>query len=237
MKLSIVIPAYNEEAYIGKTLSAIFENATEILFEVIVVNNASTDKTAEVAAGFSKVKVINELQKGLTKARQAGLNAATGDLIAYIDADTVVTKQWFAVVEEEYKKNPKLVCLSGPYYYYDIPSWQRWWVKQWWNVARVSANMFIHYLAVGGNFVARREALLNIGGFDTKIQFYGEDTDIARRLYSAGDVTFLNALTVQTSGRRILDEGLVHMGLKYAANFASVVLFKKPVTSKYKDVR
>jgi glycosyltransferase involved in cell wall biosynthesis len=237
MTLSIIIPAYNEELYIGKTLESIFKNPPDNLLEVIVINNASTDKTAEVAALFPKVKVVTESQKGLTKARQRGLQSAQGDLIAYIDADTWVSKQWFATVNEEFNAHPNLVCLSGPYIYYDIPSWQSWWVKQWWYVAEHAVKHVTHYLALGGNFVAKRKALLDIGGFDVNIEFYGEDTDIARRLYSVGEVKFIGSLAVQSSGRRIMDEGLVKMGIKYAANFAAVALFKKPVTREYKDIR
>src|SRR5207302_647488 len=86
MNISVVIPAYNEEKYIGQTLESVISNAPENLLEIIVVNNASTDKTSAIASAFPKVKVVDEPKKGLTRARQAGLNAAQGDVLAYIDA-------------------------------------------------------------------------------------------------------------------------------------------------------
>src|SRR6185295_6274824 len=121
MKISIVIPAYNEEKFIGDTLRSITESATENLLEIVVVNNASTDKTAEVASAFPKVRVVNEEKKGITRARQAGLMAAQGEVLSYIDADTRVNTEWFKILNEEFAKDPGLVCLSGPYEYYDLP--------------------------------------------------------------------------------------------------------------------
>src|SRR5260370_38678127 len=105
--LSVVIPAYNEEKYIASCLESIIEDAGKDILEIIVVDNASTDHTADVAKKFKGVKVVHEGRKGLTKARQAGLMAAKGDLIAYIDADTHVKKGWFHKVRQEFEKNKR----------------------------------------------------------------------------------------------------------------------------------
>jgi len=86
MTISVVIPAYNEEKCIGACLENVIKYAPDNLKEIVVVNNASTDKTAEIASKFPKVRVVFEPDKGLTKARQAGLMAAEGDLVAYVDA-------------------------------------------------------------------------------------------------------------------------------------------------------
>ena len=123
MKISFVIPAYNEEAYIGKCLESILRETKCGLcdYEVIVVNNASTDKTREEAAKFPGVKIVEEKNKGLTRARQAGLNAAKGDILVYIDADTLAHKEWFEVLNREFSLDPELICFSGPYRYYGLP--------------------------------------------------------------------------------------------------------------------
>lgn len=80
MKLSFVIPAYNEAENIGKCLDSVFRalEEKECDSEVIVVDNASTDGTAEVAGRYSKVVVVRETRKGITFARQAGLTASGG---------------------------------------------------------------------------------------------------------------------------------------------------------------
>ena len=81
MKLSFVIPAYNEEAYLPKCLEAVLveKKRGKYDIEVIVVNNASTDSTRQVALSYPGVIVVDEPQKGLSAARQAGFLAATGN--------------------------------------------------------------------------------------------------------------------------------------------------------------
>src|SRR4051812_44394345 len=113
--ISFAICAHNEKKYIGDTLRSIIECAPQNPLEIIVINNASTDNTAKVASAFPNVRVVDEPKKGLTRARQAGLVAATGELLACVDADTHVSKKWFEILNREFEKDPALVCLSGPF--------------------------------------------------------------------------------------------------------------------------
>lgn len=238
MKLSVVIPAFNEEKYIGQSLEQLITEAGKDIFEIIVVDNASTDDTAKIAKKFKGVKVIREERKGLTRARQAGLMAAKGDLIAYIDADTRIKSGWFHRVRREFEKNKRLVCLSAPYSMYDVSKWKRMLVWSYWNLlAYPTYVLLMKYMVLGANFVARRSVLLKIGGFDESIEFYGEDTDIARRLARAGKVKFLRKSLVTSSARRMEAEGWMKIGLKYVTNFASEIFLHKPATQKYEDYR
>jgi glycosyltransferase involved in cell wall biosynthesis len=245
MKISVIVCAYNEEKYIGKTLQSILDAADENLLELIVVDNASTDKTAEVARSFKNVKLVSEPKKGLTKARQAGLTAASGDVLSYLDADTLVNKQWWEVLKREFTKNPELSFLSGPYHYYDLPGennrllrmWANMWVKIWhWFVYRI-AESEAGFVIMGGNFAATKANLLKVGGFDSSIEFYGEDTDIGRRLNKLSKSKFLKDYYVETSARRFKEEGIVMTGIRYLINYLSIVVFKRPVTASHGDIR
>lgn len=238
LTISVVIPAYNEEQYIGACLRQIIQSKPFNVKEIIVVNNASTDKTAEVAGNFPQVRVVFESQKGLTKARQRGLNEASGDLLAFVDADSLVPQNWFETVNREFAADSGLVCLCGPYVYYDTPKWQQWAVKWlYYNMLARVIYFFTKYMGTGGNMVARRDALLKIGGFDTSIKFYGEDTDTARRLHEVGKVKFSWNFLMPTSGRRFAKEGTFKTGVTYVANYTGVMLTKKPVTKDYEDIR
>lgn len=238
MKLSVVIPAYNEEDYLPACLQSVIDEAGEDVYEIIVVDNASTDRTAQVAKKFKGVKVVREDKKGLTHARQKGLMTAKGDLIAYIDADTHVKKGWFHKVRHEFEKNPRLVCLSAPYNLYDVSKWKRVLVWTWWNLlAYPTYKLLMQYMILGANFVAKRSVLLKIGGFDESIAFYGEDTDIARRLNRVGKVKFLRRPLVNSSARRIKAEGAMRMAFKYGFNFISEIIRHKPLHNDYKDYR
>src|SRR5258708_2905867 len=123
MKLSFVIPAHNEEENIGPCLESIFRELKNVnaSAEIVVVNNASTDHTKESALKFPGVKVVDEPHKGIVWARQAGYIASTGELIANIDADNRLTKDWVKKVLREFEKDLKLVAFSGPFIYYDLP--------------------------------------------------------------------------------------------------------------------
>lgn len=244
MKLSFVIPAYNEETNIGKCLDSVCEQAKKYgdRVEIIVVNNASTDRTGEIARSYPGVIVVDEPHKGLVWARKAGFVASSGDLIANVDSDTILTPGWLDKVFKEFEKNPNLVGLSGPFNYYDIPKSMTRWISIFYYAGYVVyfINRFVlrnGSMLQGGNFVVTREGLEKIGGYDTSIEFYGEDTDIARRLHAIGDVKFTGKLPMYSSGRRLAEEGMFTMAMRYSVNYFWMIFLKKPKNISHSDIR
>jgi cellulose synthase/poly-beta-1,6-N-acetylglucosamine synthase-like glycosyltransferase len=245
MKMSFVIPAYNEEACIGACIKSVRKEmrAYGCDVEIIVVNNASTDRTAEVASSWPDVRVVFERRKGLLFARQRGFEESHGDLLACIDADTIVPKGWIGKAIRAFERSPRLVCLTGPYIYYDLSPLVRVVVTLWYMVAVLFAGYLNQYffrtgaMVQGGNYVVRRSALEKIGGYNTRIAFYGEDTDLARRLVRVGKVKFTFRLSLFTSGRRLRNEGVFQTGVAYAVNGISVLTRGRPSTRKYTDIR
>lgn len=244
MKISFVIPAYNEESYISDCLNSVIRELGTADFdtEIIVVNNASTDRTKEVAASFPNVRVVDETRKGLVFARKAGYEASTGMLIANVDADTKLPKGWIKKVLKEFAQDDNLVALSGPFIYYDLPPLSRFFVKLFYiagYIVQSVGKLFTGNGAMlqGGNFIVRRDALEKIGSYDTSIVFYGEDTDIARRISRVGKVKWTFTLPMYASARRLKGEGVIHMGIKYAINYIWTAFTGKPYTKEYKDIR
>ncbi|MDO8565623.1 MAG: glycosyltransferase family 2 protein [Candidatus Moranbacteria bacterium] len=245
MKLSIIVPAYNEEAYIGKCLASIAAEQARGRFEVetIVVNNASTDRTADVARTFPFARVIDEPKKGLVRARQTGYQASSGELVANVDADTLMPEGWIAQVFKEFSVHPELVALSGPYIYYDLSSVTNWFVSFWYRMGQ--GVSFLDSLVMGrtgtmlqgGNFILRRSALEKAGGFDLNFDFYGEDTAIAKEMGRQGKVKFTFCLPMYTSGRRLRGEGIFTMAGKYGINFFWTIIFGRAYSKEYKDIR
>ena len=239
-----MIPTYNEAANIGRCLQSIFRelDGKRCTYEVIVVDNASTDGTADAAGRHPDVIVVREARKGITFARQAGLVRSRGDLVANIDADSMLTPGWVDTRLRGFAQDPALVCLSGPQRYFDAPAFTRLAARLFYGVTFLTylVNRFIiraGSMVQGGNFVCRRSALEQIGGFDTTIQFYGEDTDIARRLHRVGRVKFTFALPILASGRRLVGEGVVTTGIRYAVNYLWVTAFGRPFTRASRDIR
>jgi glycosyltransferase involved in cell wall biosynthesis len=250
MRLSFVVPAYNEEAYLPACLESILQQTRTLpaaSVEIIVVNNASTDRTREVALSYPGVTVVDEPRKGLTFARQAGFAASTGALIANVDSDSRLTPGWVEQVLATFAapvapgKLP-LAALSGPILYYDLTPRQRvlvhvFYMTAWTTYALNRYILRVGSMVQGGNFVTSREALLQIGGFNTGISFYGEDTDIARRLNAVGEVRFTFALKMFSSARRLKKEGMLTMAWRYGINYFWTTFFKRPYTETYIDIR
>ena len=244
MRLSFVIPAYNEEGYLPACLESIVAQTRELGddVEIIVVNNASSDRTREIALSFAGVTLVDEPRKGLTYARQAGFCASSGDLIANVDADSRLTEGWVAKVLGEFERQPKLVAFSGPVLYYDLTPSQRVSVQMFYFLAFCVYVMNRYVLRAGsmvqgGNFVLKSSALRSIGGFNLSIPFYGEDTDIARRLNRQGKVEFTFRLKMFSSARRLKHEGMLTIAARYTINYLWTTFRKRPFTEEYVDVR
>ena len=237
MQISLIIPAHNEEAYLGGCLDSVLAYAGNRLFEIIVVDNASTDRTAEVARNRPGVRVVYEPEKGLTKARHRGYVEARGEYVAYLDADTRMPAGWFDAVERAFAASPDAVALSGPGRYWDAPLMQRIVLNTvWWLTAPLSYRI-IGFMIYGANFVVRRDAVATIGGFNRSIEFYGEDTDLARRLSRLGKVMFRMDFYIYSSARRFKQEGILRTNFIYMLNFIWPALFGRPLTRTHKDIR
>lgn len=248
MKISFVVPAYNEQALLTRSLSAIRDEiirSGQILgqdAEIIVVNNASTDRTREVAEAIEGVRVVDEPRKGLVQARWCGFEASSGELIANIDADTILPPGWLTEVMKQFASSETLVGLSGPYIYYGVPNRVNLVVGAYYRLAYTMYlfNRFVlnvGSMLQGGNFIVRRSAMLKLGSPDLRFSFYGEDTDMARRLSKVGGVKFTFRLPAQSSGRRLVGEGVFTIGLRYSMNFFWATFRKKPFTEAWQDIR
>lgn len=245
LSIAFVIPAYNEEALIGPCLDSVVAEVARFggKVEIIAVDNNSTDRTAEIVAGFPTVRLVREMRKGPVFARSRGFDeAANAELIASIDGDTIVPAGWLDVIADEFGRDPELVCLSGPYVYYDLPRLSRMLVEAYY-VAAAGIHAFERHIlrrgavVQGGNVVLRRSAWVAAGGYDTSIEFYGDDTDIAMRMSRVGSVHFTRRLRMLTSGRRLAQEGLLRTGFTYALNFFWVTFTGRPITRQFSDIR
>jgi glycosyltransferase involved in cell wall biosynthesis len=244
MRLSFVIPAYNEEVSLGACIESILAQSVglDVETEIIVVNNASTDRTREVALAYPAVRLVDEPRKGLPQARQAGFNASSGSLIANVDADSRLTPGWVKKVLAAFEASPQMVALSGPVIFYGLTGREAMLVRVFYLWAWMAYAMNRYVLRVGsmvqgGNFIIKREALEAIGGFNLDITFYGEDTDIARRLNDVGVVRFTFDLRMLTSPRRLRKEGMLATAMRYSINYFWTIFLERPFSNNHRDIR
>lgn len=240
--ISVIVCAHDEAEYITGCIHSLLAQ-TRPPDEVIVVDNASTDETGARAAAVRGVRLLREPRKGLVRARECGRQAARGDLLVYVDADCRPPVWWLERLTAPFARRPDLVAVSGAI---------RFWDWHWHGRALVHAYDLIvaplvqfvakHILRAGvvfygGNFAARRSALDRIGGFDTSIEFHGEDTNIGRRLLAAGDVQLRYGAYLYTSARRYRAMGMPAVLRLYARNFVSELLWHRPRDTAHVDVR
>jgi len=162
--ISIVIPAYNEEKYLPACLSAVSQQEGAPPYEVIVVDNASTDGTACIAQQCG-ARVVTEPRKGVARARQAGFEAACGEIIASTDADTRVTPQWLARITGHFREDPALGGVYGPVHWYDGRPAEQLALRHPAAWALWISNRIRHDLWWGSNFAVRCEVFWRAGGF------------------------------------------------------------------------
>ena len=242
--VSFVVPAFNEEALIASCLVAIRAEIerTDCRAEIIVVDNNSTDDTRRIASSIPGVIIVDEPQRGLVQARRAGYLAAKGELIANIDADNILSEGWLHTALVEFARSPDLVALSGPCIYYDLPKSAQFVARVFYRIAFATYLLVRFVLGAGsmiqgGNFIVSKSALEAAGGFNSDFRFYGEDTDLARRLSKVGPVKFSLGLPALSSGRRFVAEGLIRSGLRYAVNYLWTIFFKHQFTLTWADIR
>lgn len=234
-RISFVIPARNEQDQIGAVIEHILKQPPELVQEIIVADNGSTDKTAETAARYPKVKIVYEPTPGTNRARQAGFKASTGDIVAFIDADNWVAPDWSRTALEHLNK-PGVVAVAGMYDFRDQNKIARFFSFYGFLLLAYPAYLLVHYflrlgsVVQGGNFAAKREALEKMGGLDVNYTFYGDDTRTGKQLRKLGRVLFVPSLITTASSRRFRKHGYFRVLSKYFLNFAWVILFNRPFT-------
>jgi len=166
-EVSIIIPAYNEENNLIKTLSSFAEIETKYRVELIVVNNASTDRTQQIIDRL-KLRSVYVSEQGVRYARQAGLEVAKGKYILNADADTIYPKGWI----EAYVKvlqNPEVSCVYGTYSFVPDRGKSRLTLGIYESLSEISyackrkRHEFVGVL--GFNFAFRKDDAMKVGGF------------------------------------------------------------------------
>ena len=114
LTISVIVCAYNEAPLLPACLHTL-RAQTRPADEIIVVNNASTDATGDEARAITGVRVIDEPEKGLVVARETGRRAATGEVLAYIDADCRAPITWLERLSARFERPFAPVAVTGPY--------------------------------------------------------------------------------------------------------------------------
>jgi glycosyltransferase involved in cell wall biosynthesis len=193
--ISFIVPAHNEEACLGPTLQAIHESARAVglTYEIIVANDASTDATAQVAQQ-NNARVVGVNHRQIAATRNSGARAASGNLLFFVDADTIINSRAVASAVRAMDKGavgggalPRL-DRSAPLYAWLLV----WWFVLWLKVLEIAGGAFMF---------CTRDAFEAVGGFDERL-FGAEDAAMSWALRRQGRFVVLWKF-VSTSGRRL----------------------------------
>lgn len=190
-KVSIIIPAFNEEKYIPQCLDSISSlKYPKANIEVIVVDNGSTDRTCEIAKSYNVI-LLQDSTKNVSWLRNLGAKHATGSILAFVDADCVISEQWLSSAQK-YFDNPDVAAWGGP----PVPPKGANWVQKAWCVVRQKHEdiEFVDWLG-SMNFFVRKEIFLKASGFDEGLVTC-EDVDLSYRLSKFGKIISDNSLKV-----------------------------------------
>jgi len=216
--VTVVIPARNEEERLPACLRRLREQSL-VGFEVIVVDSASTDRTAQVARSFG-ASVIALQQPGVGRARQAGFDAARGTIVASTDADALPSHDWVERLAAPFR-DPSVVGSFGTIRFSPDGLWPRIGHALFSRFQKVNHRLGVP-LCCGPNFAVRKAAFLAVGGFAAGMGFPNEAEDIrlALKLGTLGKIVFLPDLAMAVSPRSVAEGRL----LKYLGHHAWVYL-------------
>ncbi|MCT1354172.1 MULTISPECIES: glycosyltransferase family 2 protein [Gordonia] len=218
LTFSVVVPVFDEEDTIGDCLTRLAAQFDQIT-EIVVVDNNSTDGGRAVIDAWCsadpRVRVIDEVRQGLVYARNTGLDAATGDLIARIDADTRVPPDWARTIVEFFTADVRgdWAALCGRGEAYDVPLAGRLdrWKTRLHPLNRLRGEQSVSEVPVlyGSNMVLRRATWVRIRDRVSMRRNIFEDVDMGLCVGDAGGRNaFLRSLTVGVSPRR-METGMV----------------------------
>jgi cellulose synthase/poly-beta-1,6-N-acetylglucosamine synthase-like glycosyltransferase len=182
--ISVVVPAYNAEKTLSACLEALLDQtAPREAYEIIVVDDGSTDRTRQIAEAYG-VCVVAEANQGAASARNLGAQNARGDIVLFIDADSVPDKKWIQAMAAPFT-DPTIAGASGQKKTRQQNIWARLVQLEYdFKYDRMSAHTAIDFVD-SSTAAYRREVLLDNGGFDSTLM-EAEDTELSYRLSERG---------------------------------------------------
>jgi GT2 family glycosyltransferase len=230
--ISVIVPSLNEEKYIKECLLSLLNQSYSKDYEIIVVDGGSTDGTVEIAKKFADKVIVSHRPVGA--ARNAGARIAKGNIYAFIDADTIASKEWLEAIEKSLSEQKGAVGVLGPTLPYDgdILDQISYKIATCW-MQKFSLILGFPHVA-GFNCAYKKDPFWRVGGFDEK-RTLSEDIMLSFKIKKFGRIIFNDKMKAYTSTRRVKSLGYFYLTTFYLINWIDFILFKK--TFNYPIVR
>jgi glycosyltransferase involved in cell wall biosynthesis len=205
--ISVIVPAHNEEGYLAKTLEAL-QKQDYGCFEVVVVANGCTDQTVEEARGRCN-RLIVLSQKTLGISRNLGARMARGELLVFLDADTILEPTALRTIARNFSRNCAAGTIKGK------PDFERFKYRLIYGMKNCVHRLALHP-GSSGVILCWKKHFMKIGGFDESLQMR-ENSELMRRLMRFGRYKYIGNCAATTSMRRYDQKGcgrIVRLWLK-----------------------
>lgn len=224
-KLTVIVPVYNEQIMLGECLdSLIHQTLNEDQFEIIVIDNNSTDSSVRIASDKG-VRVEKELRKGYVHAIRRGVEVSSTELIAFTDADCRVPSNWAEKIINNFSSSQNIVGVGGKVALYDVPMV----INKFFQLI-----LYFNNALPGNNLAVRRSAIFKVGGIDPRINL-GVDYWLTLMLRNVGQLKVDRSLVVKTSARRL--KYAFQSTIKYFINVISLQAASRPLFYDFPDIR
>lgn len=188
-RVTVVVPVYQGEQVLPDCLRSVFDQTyPRDLYEVLIVDNGSTDRSAEIARDFP-TRIVEEIRKGVAFARNTGVEKARGELIAFVDADCIAEPNWLEALVARYDAEDGLAGVGGHIPGYDPQTPIQYFIADRNLLRQEDALLDQPYSApflITANALLNRELILKVGGLDTSFPTNGEDADLCWRIADLG---------------------------------------------------
>ncbi len=202
--ISVIVPSFNEEENIAQCLVSLsHQTVSKNEYEIIVVDGGSTDKTCEIARKYAD-KVFIQKSKKVGGARNDGVIAAKGDIIASTDADCILPPDWIDRIRKDFA-NPAIVQVYGTVYPIEDSIGNHFSLLLANTFSRIGFYSRTFYYTLGCNTAFRKEAFIRAGMY--RCIDAGDDIEIAMRMKDLGKIRFDGKLKVGFSMRRYQQYG------------------------------
>lgn len=200
--ISIVIPAFNEQEFLPRSLESLKNQDFDDDYEIVVVDNGSDDGTARVASEF-EVEVVFGFRRGCVYALQKGAYHAMGDIIAQADAETIYPRNWLSRIDKHFSSHPESVALAGTNIYKEHLPWAMFEYLAKYLINTIGLLLFDRPLYISWAYFAfQRKAFLNMIGHDPKAR-YSDKWGMSSRLSKIGKISWDKTLLILTSARQV----------------------------------
>lgn len=228
LSISVVIPAYNEEQAIGACLDSVISQIRPG-DEIIVIDNNSTDRTAQIAKRYP-VRVVPELLQGFTPARNRGFTEASNEIVARVDADGLMVPGYLDAVRAVFSEDPHLLGATGPVYFHDLPVRLRFPFP--------GNSLYMRLVGCWPALLGPSMVITKTAWNQVKDEIHcndrevHEDMDLTYHIQKYGKIAFDKRLKATTSSRRMVHQPKSYFWDYSLQNFRTVLIHQGPRWSR-----